>query len=55
MSQVINTPSLSVEELETRHELSIVAPGDLATEAIKKDGDDRCDGDTKAPIDVTAV
>ncbi|NUO02990.1 MAG: hypothetical protein HUU01_20470 [Saprospiraceae bacterium] len=53
MNQLFNAPSFSIEELEARQELSIVAPGDLATEAVKKDGDDRCDGDKEAPIDVT--
>ncbi|NUN99862.1 MAG: hypothetical protein HUU01_04515 [Saprospiraceae bacterium] len=52
MNQTIKTPAFSVEELETRHELSIIAPGDLATEAVKKDGEDRCDGDKEAPVTV---
>jgi len=55
VSKVFNTPSFSIEELEARQELSVVAPGDLATEAVKKDGDDRCDGDKEAPIDISAV
>ena len=53
MSKVFTTPSLSIEELEARQELSVIAPGDMATEAVKKEGDGRCGGDKEAPIDVT--
>ncbi len=53
MNQVFNTPSISIEELESRHELSIVAPGDLATEAVKKDGEERCGGKVETPITIS--
>ncbi len=52
--KLFSTPSISVEELEARHELSVVAPGDLATEAVKKDGDRRCGGDVDVPIEIPA-
>ncbi len=52
--KLFSTPSISVEELEARHELSVVAPGDLATEAVKKDGDHRCGGTVDVPIEVPA-
>ncbi len=52
--RVFSTHEISVEELEARHELSVVAPGDLATEAVKKDGDRRCGGDVDVPIEIPA-
>jgi|GEM_PF-1906367 len=52
--KLFNAPSISVQELEARHELSVVAPGDLATEAVKKDGDYRCGGEVDVPIEVPA-
>ncbi len=52
--KLFNAPSISVQELEARHELSVVAPGDLATEAVKKDGDYRCGGTVDVPIEVPA-
>jgi len=40
--KLFNAPSISIQELEARHELSVVAPGDLATEAVKKEPVGRC-------------
>ena len=39
--KLFNAPSISIQELEARHELSVAAPGDLANEALKKEPVDR--------------
>ncbi len=53
--KLFNAPSISIQELETRHELSVVvAPGDLATEAIKKQPVGRCGYDQDFPVEVVA-
>ena len=60
MKKVFNAPALSIEELETRQELSVIVPGELGLEVKKKDpcvrdpysDECRCSGD--APIDISA-
>ena len=44
--EVFTKEGFNIQELEARHELSIVAPGDLAAEAAKKGGDERCSGNS---------
>ena len=55
MSKELFKNGLNIQELEERQELSIVVPGDLAAEAAKKDGDNRCsgnEGELEVPVEV---